>query len=226
MKRDKLNILFRILIGLCVIGIIFIAVYNSFSSMDNFVVLFWALVIMIIILKVLQAVVFEKMNIEFVEIEEIENNDENVLDKIVKGLGLSSKEEIVTDEKFTLATYTNKIAGKGLVYVKADVINDARMLVLKNHLDEYGKKYKGNQIYVLLDVVTYTREVEVMLNQFTVFTDKYRIFNLGLPNMDTKILVLSKSLKDKKFRIGGMTYKYNISDFRKMKKQIKKIVIK
>ena len=65
-----------------------------------------------------------------------------------------------------------------------------------------------------------------MLKQFTLFTDKYKVFDLGFADVDTNILVVSASSKDKRFRIGGMTYKYNISDFKKMKKQIKRIVSK
>ena len=224
MKRDKLNIFFRIIVSLCVIGLIFIAIYNSFKSMEHFVILFWVIVLLIIVMKVLQVILLEKMDMDFVEIEEIETSTENIGDKIINHFNLGNKEELVTNEKFSVTTYANKLSSKGLVYVKADVINNNRMLVIKNHLDEFSKKYVGYQIYVLLDIVSYTREVEVMLKQFTLFTDKYRVFDLGFADVDTNILVLSSSSKDKKFKIGGTTYKYNINDFKKMKKQIKKIV--
>ncbi len=226
MKRDKINFLFRILVSLCVIGLIFIAVYNSFSSMKNFVALFWGIVVLIVFLKILHYILLVKMSIEFVDIETIDNNDENVLDKVVRYFKMGNKEEYVTGEAFQVGSYSNKLTSKGLVYAKAEVINDSRLLVIKNHLDEYKKRHKGYQIYLFLDIKTYTRETDVMLKQFTVFTDKYKIFDLGFADVDTNILVVSASSKDKKFRIGGMTYKYNINDYKKMKKQIKRIVSK
>ena len=226
MKRDKLNIFFRVIISLCVLGLVFIAIYNSFSSMEHFAIVFWAIVIFAILMKVLQAVLLERMDMEFVEIEAIDTNEENIVGKLVNQFKLGNKEDLVTGEKFSVSTYANKLTSKGLVYAKADVINDSRMLVIKNYLDEYSKKHVGYQIYLLLDIVTYTREVEIMLKQFTVFTDKYKLFDVGFADVDTNILVLSMSSRDKKFRIGGTTYKYNINDFKKMKKQIKRIVSK
>ena len=91
MKRDRLNILFRLLIGLCIIGLIFIAVYNSFSSMTNFVVLFWGIVLLAIFLKILHYVLLVKLSVEFVDIEEIENNDENIIDKVIKQFKLGNR---------------------------------------------------------------------------------------------------------------------------------------
>ena len=65
-----------------------------------------------------------------------------------------------------------------------------------------------------------------MLKQFTNFTDKFKFIDLGFGDADNNIMVVSYTSKDKKFRLGGTSYRYNMNDYKKVKKELKKIVRK
>ncbi len=223
-KRNKLNVLFRIFYIILFICILFIAIYGSYKDLDSWAVLFWIAVVWLVLLRFIQYYVYHKIQFDFFDIEEIEYNEDNLLSKLQKGLRVGNEDSIINDEKFKLSTYVNKMGSKGLLYVKSDFINGNKMLVVKKHLDEFNTKYSGYRIYVFLDLVTYTKEVEIMLKQFTNFTDRFKFIDLGFGDADNNIMVVSYTSKDKKFRLGGTSYRYNMNDYKKVKKEIKKIV--
>ena len=225
-KRNKLGLLFRIFYVLLFISILFIAIYGNYKDLDSWSVLFWIAVVWIILLRFIQYYVYYKIDFDFYEIEEIEYNEDNLFSKLQKGLKVGNENSIIAEEKFKLSTYVNKIGSKGLLYVKSDFINGNKMLVVKKHLDEFNNKYSGYRIIVFLDLVSYTKEVEIMLKQFTNFTDKFKFVDLGFGDADNNILVVSYSSKDKKFRLGGTSYRYNMNDYKKVKKEIKKMIKK
>ena len=225
-RRQKLDVLFKVFYILLLIAILFIAIYGSYKDLASWSVLFWIAVVWVILLRFIQYYIYHNIEFDFYDIEEIEYNEDGLINKILKGLKLGNEESIINEEKFKLSTYVNKIGSKGLLYVKSDFINGNKMLVVKKHLDEFNKKYSGYRIYVYLDIVTYTKEVEIMLKQFTNFTDRFKFIDIGFGDVDNNIMVLSYSSKDRKFRIGGTSYRYNMNDYKKVKKEIKKIVRK